>query len=81
MGNVNINTRRRRSEEAERRRALRQRAESLVDRRPQFIRYMQDQGMSREEVEHELERLEELTDGLHQQAEEGPVDEHENAPG
>lgn len=76
---VNINTRRRRAEEAWRRRALRQRAEGLDSRRAQFTRYMRDQGMSSEEVARELERLDELTEGLHQQAEEGAIDEREDS--
>lgn len=72
-----INTHRRQLEEALRRRAVRQRAERLEGSRGQFVRYMKDRGMSSEERERELRRLDELTERLHEMAEDGAVDERD----
>lgn len=72
MPNININ--RRHLEEAQRRRALRERAGSLAGRRSQFIRYMEDNGFSSEAREAELKGYEELVERLEEQAEYEAVD-------
>jgi hypothetical protein len=72
MPSINVN--RRHLEEARRRQALRQRAEGLESKRGQFDDFMKRQGVSAEERERELRKLDELAERLHEQAEYEAVD-------
>jgi hypothetical protein len=69
-----INTRRRHLEEANRRRALRERAGSLGSRRGQFIEFMKRQGVPEEVREAQLHKFDEMVETMEEQAEEQAVD-------
>jgi hypothetical protein len=70
----NINTRRQHLEEANRRRALRERAGSFGSRRGQFIDFMKKQGLPEEAREAQLRKFDEMIETMEDQAEEQAVD-------
>jgi hypothetical protein len=72
MPSINVN--RRHLEEAQRRRAIRQRAEGLEGRRGSFVEYMKQQGFSSEQREAELRKFDELVERLGEQAEYEAID-------